>query len=336
MFLTAVKSSIVFSTSYIYSIISTHEEEIIMKKWLSRGIVLAMVMALMIPAPVLAKSGKGGGKLVKSVTYYEPEDGGGWHIEGKKSFTYGKKNTPSTVTDTGYTTYLGIPVAGESQTYNIKYKGKKATIYDSAGFVSAKETYKGRNLVSWSSDSKSSHKEQKDDGTWYDWASFSASVGNATYFKNGLMKSQNVTRTGLNSDNDSYAYTDSSVYAWTQKKGVPSMMYCTSVWNGKNEDGRTGDGTPGTNYAIFNAKGFVVESGYVWEGKNYPTMAFTYTMKKGKVDTVVAYFVDDETGQPTPTGMMKFKYTKKSISKAYNLRMINSLVGCDGFKWFED
>jgi hypothetical protein len=313
-----------------------------LKKWLSRALVLAMVVALMIPVPVAAKS-SGGGKLVKSVTYYTVDGSGqGWEVARKVTYKYGKKNTPAEYTNTSYTTFLGIPVRGDSDTYKVKYGKKSAKKYDTAGFVMGKDTFKGGNLVSWSSDSKWSEKRKNETtGAVTDWAAFNATVGHASYFKNGLMKAEDSTESYADSDNDNYAYTENAVYAWTQKKGVPSMMVKTSVKNGTEqfydyyEDKvyvEKYDGKAKTEYAIFNAKGFVVESGNVEDGKNVPDTAYTYTMKKGKVDTVVIYSVED--GKPTPQRMMKFAYTKKSVSKTYNLKVINSLVGCEGFRWF--
>lgn len=305
-----------------------------LRRWLSRALVLAMVVALMIPVPVAAKS-SAGGKQVKSVTYYDVDGSGqGWVVDRKVSYTYGKKNMPTEVTYTHYTTFLGVPVSGSSSTFKVKYGKKSGKEYDTAGFVSGKFTFKGSNITSWSSESKWSEKRKKADGTVVDWASMSAQVGHAAYFKNGLMKSEDATYSGTNSDNNQYAWTQNAVYAWTQKKGVPSMMVQTWVANGKDEDGFTYDGKAQTYYAIFNSKGLVVEEGVVSEGKNEPFAAYTYTMKKGKVDTVVRYYVDPETKQPKPSQMLKFKYTKKSVSKTYNLRVINSILGVDGFRWF--
>jgi hypothetical protein len=297
-----------------------------------------MVVALMIPMPVAAKS-SAGGKLVKSVTTYGVDKTGqGWEFSDyytdKVTYKYGKKNTPTEITYTNYTTYLGVPVAGSSTTTKIKYKGKTAKEYDTAGFVNSKTTFKKGNAVSWSWEYKWSEKRKNAAGAVIDWANQDASIGHASYFKNGLMKAQDRTDAGVNSDNDSYTYTENSVYSWTQKKGVPSLMYATTVENGKDDWGRTYDGTPSTKYAVFNTKGLVVEEGYVVDGKNVPDKAYTYTMKKGKVDTVVVYDVDPETKQPTPEKMMKFKYTNKSVSKTFNLKMMNSLVGCDAFRWF--
>ena len=298
-----------------------------LKKWLSRGLVLAMVLALMVPVPVAAKS-NGGGKLVKSVTYYDVDDSGAWALRdpedgsAKVTFKYGKKNTPSAVTYTWYNTFLGVPVSGGSSTYEIKYKGNKATEYDTAGFVSSKSTFKNGNLTSWSSDSKESWKTKEGK----DYARFSAEVGHASYFKNGLMKAEDYTSSSMNSDNVSTVSTSNAVYAWTQKKGVPSMMYRTSVASYNDNEAET-------SYAVFNSKGLVIEEGSVVDGKNVPDYAYVYTMKKGKVKEAVVYSIDEK-GTPTPLTMMKFAYTNKSISKTTNLKMINDLVGCAGFRWF--
>lgn len=304
-----------------------------LKKWLSRGLVLAMVLALMVPVPVAAKS-NGGGKLVKSVTVYTPDASGNWALGNdrgadKTSFKYGSKNSPIEITNTDYTTYLGIPVSGNSSTYKIKYKGSKATEYDTAGFVSGKYTLKNGSLTSWSWDRKSSSKTKE--GT--DFAYLDAGIGHASYFKNGLMKAEDSTYSGMDSANNSYAYTNNAVFAWTQKKGVPSLMYATYVTTGKDDDGYEYNGTPSTRYAIFNTKGLVIEAGDVVDGKNVPDTAYTYTMKKGKVKEAVMYSIDSK-GTPTPEKMWKFAYTKKSVSKTFYLKMMNDLVGCDGFSWF--
>ena len=66
------------------------------KRWLSKALVLAMVVALMIPVPVAAKGG--GGKLVKSVTTYQYEQlksgAGRWKATSQQTFKYDKKNYP--------------------------------------------------------------------------------------------------------------------------------------------------------------------------------------------------------------------------------------------------
>ena len=314
-----------------------------LKRWLSRGIVLAMVVALMVPMPVAAK-GKAGGKLVKSVTYYSPEDGGGWTATSKVAYDYGKKNLPKAITTTSYTKhFLGVPVGGESETVTVKYKGKTAKSYDSAKFLTGKRTYKKGKVVSYTSDNKTSEKKEKN-GAYVDFATFTATVGHISYFKNGLRKASDKTFAYQDSANASYSYTSNDVYAWVQKKGVPSMMYKTSVLNGTammydEDDNPIGQTTytnePETGYAIFNTKGLTIESGKVVDGKNVAKYAIQYTMKKGKVDTAVVYSVDEK-GTPEPVSMMKFKYTKKSVSKTGYLNMMNSLVGHNNgaFRWY--
>lgn len=320
-----------------------------MKKWLSRALVLAMIVAMMVPMPVAAAKSSGGGKLVASVTYYDVDaTGQGWDIQSKTSYKYGNGNMPTEITRTWYTDkFLGVPVGGSSSTQKIKYSKKSEKRYDSAGFLSGKAALKGGKVVSYSEDNKTSRKRTKADGTVYDFAEFSAEVGHASYFKNGLAKATDGTWSYQDSDNISYAYTNNSVFAWTQKNGVPSMMYRTTVWNGKGydfeeEEYYNFDGTPSTDYAVFNSKGLVIEAGSVENGKNVPDTAITYTMKKGKVDTAVIYSVNEK-GVPQPQAMLKFKYTKKSVSKAFNLRMMNDLIeygnefngfDCPGFIWY--
>jgi len=315
-------------------------------------------VAMMIPAPVLAKSSKSGGKLVKSVTFYNADnETGSWNAYSRTTYKYDKKNNPVEVKNVSLKSYLGIPVSGGVQymnTYKYKYKGKtpkSGKAYDGAGFVRAKRTYKGGKLATWTTDSKSS-KKKLIDGKVVEYANFDATVGNATYFKNKLQKATSVRSTSLNSDNDASDYTDSTVYAWSQKKGVPSVMYATSVrtgtytswdevwddeeneWVATKKVTKSYDGTPSTRYAIFNTKGLVVESGNIVDGKNVDRVAYVYTMKKGRVDTVVKYSVDSK-GNPTPLTMMKFAYTKTKISKTRNFNMINSMVGLSSdFRWY--
>ena len=233
---------------------------------------------------------------------------------------------PTEITTTSYDSYfLGVPVSGSSSTREIKYKGKSAKSYDSAGFLAGKRTYKGGKLASYSTDDKTTSRAVKDDGkTVYDLTEFSATVGHQSYFKNGLAKASDYTASYLDSDNKSWAYTENTVYAWTQKKGVPSAVVTTSVKTGK-DSWRTFDGKAESEYAIFNSKGFAVEIGKVKEGKNVPEYAIQYTMKKGKVASAVVYSIDDK-GVPTPAAMMKFAYTKKSASKSKTFNMINSLI----------
>jgi hypothetical protein len=306
-----------------------------LKKWLSRALVLAMVVALMIPVPVAAKS-SGGGKLVKSVTYYSPQEAGGWQVTGKTTYTYGKKGMPTAITDTTYNSYfLGVPVGGESETRTVKYKGKTAKYYDSAGFIQGKATFKGGKTVTYSWNDKTSDKVMKD-GKWIDFATFTSYTGHYSYFKNGLAKASDSTYTYQNSDNDSEAVVTNSVYAWTQKKGVPSAVVATfvrnAVYNGKPDED---NGKAESSYAVFNSKGLTIESGEIVDGKNVPSYSIQYTMKKGKVDTAVVYSIDSK-GVPTPARMYKFKYAKGSVSKAKYFNMMNSLIGhtTGVFDWY--
>jgi hypothetical protein len=126
-----------------------------MKKWLSRGIVLAMVITLMVPMPVAAKSSKSGGKLVKSVTEYTLNSAGtGWEAASKTTYTYDKKNNPTELKELTYTSHLfGVPVAGSLnvKTIKYKYKGKKvksAQLKNEAGVVTAQSSYKNGKPVS--------------------------------------------------------------------------------------------------------------------------------------------------------------------------------------------
>ena len=299
-----------------------------LKKWLSRALVLAMVVALMIPVPVAAKS-SGGGKLVKSVTYYDAKPSGGWQVDRKVSYNYGKKNMPTSVETLSYNKFfLGVPVGGTKDTETFKYKGKTAKAYDSAGFYTGKTVFKDGKTVSYSAESKLSETRQKEDDTYYEYAEIAAEVGHASYFKNGLAKASDYAYSLQTSDNRTVSSTSNSVYAWTQNKGIPSAVVTTYVsnviLNGKAVEG---NGTPTSRYALFNSKGLTVESGHVdKDGKNVPDWVIQYTMKKGKVASAVIYWIDTK-GVPHPDTMMKFSYTKKSASKTKYFNMMNSLVG---------
>jgi hypothetical protein len=123
-----------------------------LKRWLSRALVIAMVVALMIPVPVAAKGG--GGKLVKSVTEYSMRDNGNWRAESKTTYTYDKKNYPVEIGEIEYSSYfLGMPVGGTKsvETVKYKYKGKSpksAKVKDGSGNIVQTRKYKKGRVVS--------------------------------------------------------------------------------------------------------------------------------------------------------------------------------------------
>lgn len=280
------------------------------KRWLSRAIVLAMVLALMVPMPVAAKSAAGG-KMVKSVERYNVENGS-WKLSEKTAFTYDKKGNPKTITKTdGYDFFAGIPVNANVQTYtaSYKYKGSKIKsmkLKNAFGAVVESRTYKSGKAVAVTHE----YKYTDEDGVAY----INTYASNAAYNKSGLAVASANTWTEIDSKNGTDSGSSAWVYAWNQKKGVPSLVLCN--------DG-TADAT--TYYTKFNGKGLAIESGYIDEkGAYVPYNVITYTMKKGNVKEAIVYRVTD--GKPEPAAMFKFKYTKTKASKTKYLNMMNSLI----------
>lgn len=289
------------------------------KRWLSRAIVLAMVLALMVPMPVAAKSAAGG-KLVKSVEAYEVSNGS-WKLVEKNAFTYDKKGNPKTIKQTyGYTFFAGVPVnaAVNTLTANYKYKGSKIKsmkLKNEFGKVVRSATYKNGKAVAITEENKS----MNDAGV----ATINTDVTNAAYNKSGLAVASSNTETYANSQTGTETRSSAMVYAWTQKKGIPSLVLSND-----------GSADAVTCYTRFNGKGLATESGYIDEkGAYVPEYVVTYTMKKGTVKEAVVYWINN--GNPEPEAMYKFKYTKTKASAKKYMNMMNDLIGYNNgfFNW---
>jgi hypothetical protein len=303
-----------------------------MKKWLSRGIVLAMVIALMVPMPVAAKSG-GKGKLVKSVTEYGLNDAEtGWQATNKTTFTYDKKGYPKEIKEVTYNGWLfGVPVRGsvsEQRTFKYKYKGKNpksSKEMNAAGVVMTQSSYKKGKPVS----STYSRAESWGDGTSYYGAEQYAATTTMSFDKNGLPTASTFMSNYQESGSTPSTYVETIGYAWAQKKGIPSLVYTT--YSESSNGGAAS--TPEMYYTVFDSKGLAVESGYM-ENNVVPKAwyKFTYGMKKGKVDQAIVYHA--ETGKAFR--MYEFKYNKTKISKTRYMSMINDLVGYSegDFTWY--
>ena len=299
-----------------------------LKRWLSRGIVLAMVVALMVPMPVAAKSSKAGGKLVKSVEVYDVNTAGKFQLDNKTTYTYDKKKNPKEIKNTGYGSYwFGIPTRGGSSVETLKYKYKGSTpksmvVKDGAGFVNETRTYKKGKVVSIVTDSKSAS-EQKDGKVS---SSVSSEKTFVTYYKNGLASassSQNSSAWAYGTEGSSDAWSWNASYGVVEKKGIPSLI--VSFYTSGDKDGKLTT-IDYKDYTKFNDKGLAVESGYIDNtGKYVPEVSVTYVMKKGSVKEAYIYKVDEK-GELTPQYMLKFKYTKTKISKARYMNMMNDLV----------
>ena len=234
-----------------------------MKKWLSRGIVLAMVLVMMVPMPVAAKGGKSG-KLVKSVTEYYPNSAGtGWVANSKTTYTYDKKCNPKEIKEVYYTRhFLGVPMRGEQYvtTMKYKYKGKKAKslkVKNDVGVVIARSKYKKGKPVSTTSTDAYSEDDGMPDASTHQ----STTTVAMTFTKKGLPTSR--TESTSTQETGPYAENSSSVkttaYAWTQKKGIPSLVYTTVT---KSNNGAPA-GNPEMYYTSFDGKGLALESGYM-------------------------------------------------------------------------
>ena len=318
-----------------------------LKRWLSRGIVLAMVVALMVPMPVAAKSSKAGGKLVSSYTEYSwNANSNRWEKQQKVEFTYDKKGNP---TKTAYTNYgdhfLGVPTWQNTVTYTAKYtyKGKALKSMkekNEAKSVTEKRKYSGGKAVNVMSTEYTSRFDSvkkiekvtvKDENTAY------------TYNKNGLVISElEATNWTYNDGTQPEAEYQAWTYAVTHSKGVPSLIQAInggSSWNTVAEgQGQAAAVTYPDFYSLFNGQGLVVEEGrYTDKGtKPEANRWVEYTVKKGKVTQAVVYETNDDTGVKEAVKRVTFKYGKKSISKVRYLSMINDIVDTwnSEFNWY--
>ena len=299
-----------------------------MKKWLSRGIVLAMVMALMIPAPVLAKSSKSGGKLIKSVECYSYNtQKNRWEKEYKDAYKYDKKNNPKEIRETWYEGHvLGIPTRSEISLQTLKYKYKGKTPKSMQANDGQIRKYKSGRAIYI-------------DGTTYYSDANDNTVTNAqtvdvSYNKEGLVT---AVSTKYSNSSAGESGTNSFTYAITQKKGIPSLILAT-YGGGTYTDPEEGSGTnPASTtpwaYTKFNGKGLVVESGTITDAGAYePDTWVEYTKKKGKITKATVFrntydYKGNLTGTRVPYRIYKFKYGKKKISKVRYLNMMNDLVG---------
>ena len=211
-----------------------------LRRWLSRGIVLAMVVALMVPMPVAAKS-KSGGKLVKSVTEYTiSDDATKWIPSSKTTYTYDKKNNPKEEKELSYDILIfdTVPLGGSvsTTTFKYKYKGKTAKSLkkmNEVGRVIESRQYKKGKVVKVLTDYVDI--EKNDAGAWVDNSSHY--LGAYAYSKNGLPSVASYVNTYTdNSAPDGSSESNFTFFA-TQKKGVPSYMF-RSYASGKRTDKR--------------------------------------------------------------------------------------------------
>lgn len=324
-----------------------------LRRWLSRGIVLAMVVALMVPMPVAAKSSKSGGKLVKSVEYYDYNNGqdGKYGTADDKYvpttkyvYTYDKKNNPNEVKTYNYYSYfLNVPVNGDVNITSFKYKYKGKTpksmkASNDIGYVTASRKYTKGKVTSYSGVQGFFDEE---DGEYYDFGTTTRADGvqvenskkvngSIAYNKNGNVTAtcqvSSITKAGVPQGTEE----SNRTYFVNQKKGIPSYIYRTGNSKDTAADGKVTvwDGSvEGGEYTTFNGKGLAVQQGdYSKEGNKYVAdRMIQYVMKKGNVAEAVIFSVDS-TGKQEAVGKYVFKYGKTKVSKQRYMNMINSFV----------
>ena len=306
------------------------------RRFVAKCLTLAMVLALMIPAPVAAKS-SGGGKPLKSVTVYSEwnQSKNRWDDMTKHDYKYNKKNYPTEIKTTRYDLMFGIPIDATQDVQKAKYKFKGKTpksmkLKNTAGRLIDTRKYNKKGLLTQTSYSFS---YTDDEGKAY------AKTENAaySYTKKGMPLAWSGSRS-TTYDGKTSSYSGSSTYTASQKKGIPSLIIESYTENGST--------TPIMTYTRFNKKGLATEGGYVEVDSATGVQKFErgwrveYKSKKGKVTSATVFeTVDmDDNGNVTkeePVSMYKFKYTKKKASKTRYFKMINDVAGLtDYFNWY--
>jgi hypothetical protein len=326
-----------------------------MKKWLSRGIVLAMVVALMVPMPVLAKSksSKSGGKLVKSVMYYDYDNG----KDGKygtaddfykpyerTSFKYDKKNNPTEIKwEDDFDLFLNVPVNGWSYTRTLKnkYKGKKLVSvkgYNQIGVVDYTATYKNGRIASFNRTSDLRTVDGVEQAT--------KSSGSVAYNKAGnvtatcrVTMSSGYPESEYYDENGTWEYNDT--FYVVQKSGIPSYIYNTGNYKYTDTKGNVkfvDYSVNGGPYASCNGKGLITQKGRYDAKDNKYNASYNvqYVMKKGSVSEAILFRVGED-GKEEAVGKYVFSYTKTKVSKQRYANMINSFIDDDSmgcFIWY--
>jgi hypothetical protein len=292
-----------------------------------------MVVALMVPMPVAAKSSKSGGKLVKSVTEYKiSNDATKWIPRSKTTYTYDKKNNPKEVKELYYYNLIfdTIPLSGSVSTTTFKYKYKGKTpkslkVMNEVGRVTESRQYKNGKVVKKFTDDTEIVKNEA--GAWVDNSSHY--LGAYAYSKNGLPTVASYVDTYTDNSAPDGSSESNFTFFSTQKKGIPSYMF--RAYAGGKDTAKDGKVTPYTaeksgSYETYNGKGLTVQTGYydAETGKYTANSNIQYVMKKGKVAEAIVFEIED--GKEKPVAKYVFTYNKTSISKARYMNMVNSIT----------
>jgi hypothetical protein len=287
-----------------------------MKKWLSRGIVLAMIIAMMVPMPVAAASGKGT-KQIKSYERYSYNANGVLQLREKVAYKYDSKgNVEETQISDGFSYFGPIAYGGTTTSvkFENKYKGKtlkSVTQKDAAGNVYRKETYKKGNMVK---------------ATETNFVDEKGTVGNYVVSVSYNKKDLPTALVGSFARSDAaYSWTSTETFAFSTKKGLVRAANIAEVFTSKSSDGTSYTSPVYRSYAYYNDKGLVTETGtYNTKGVAVPSQRYAYQMKKGRAVMATVLNYDPEKGTWSTGSIYKFSYNNTNESKADYAYDVNS------------
>ena len=258
------------------------------------------------------------GRLVKSVTrqYYNTAKKK-WINDTKETYKYNKKGDPIRIKTVDYSE-KGEQVDSWTVKNTFKYtkksvrKSRKSSWKTDEGFKSYSEN--------WTYDKKGNPKklvysESDEDGRWENHTHA------YTYTKKGwYLKKDNYTWRDHYMDEEDDDFTGKDKYTVKQNKyllkSIISYRFEDSIWE-KNET------------MSFNKRGFISKCKNA-DGSD--TTTYRYTMKKGRVTTVVETYKSNE---DTSKYRYKITYTKKKkIGKIRYAKMINDIVTAGSYQLY--
>ena len=281
------------------------------KRILSLATVLAVMVVMLMPAPVMAASG--GGPLVKQVNVYYYNTASKWEQFSRYTFTYGnsypKKYTEveyslETQNRLEYKMMKGLPVSAKN--FNSTNRNDTKLKYDKKGRL-VKSVYGGL---------------------------FNKRTITRTYKynKQGFVTKYSFTDT----ENSPGIKTASSWkgtydYKYTMAKGLPQKMTTTY-----KEKYSSGDSDTYVYTTAYNSKGLI--SSMVDQGEAGAESTVKYTYKNGKLASAVVYY-KEAGGKATPVKKITFSYTGGKVKNFRYINMINSFIAGDSdcygeYNWY--